>query len=329
MVENAAMKAFFTSAYPEERTAVDWLKESAKIDPFGVHSLANTPEEADIVVFAETHPAQDLYLLRARFHPLYRKFRARAFVYHDWYVVLPIYAGLFPNQSRTRAPFPCASFHYLARRCENDAIAFDSSTERPYLFSFVGSSRTASLRREVFSLNHPRAFLKDTGEARAWNMNRAQKENYEGDYAKVMAQSKFVLCPRGLGPASYRLFETMEMGRAPVIISDDWQFPVGPNWNEFSFQVPESDIAKIPEILEQNEARALEMGWAARRAWEEWCSQRVSFHRVVEACAALQSKRSWPQEALCQLALLGLLWPSHLRNLIRNARHRFRKPQRS
>lgn len=319
------MKIFLTSAYPEERNAIAWLKESAALDPFKVHSLASSPDEADIVLFAETHPAHDIYLLRARFSPLFRKFRAKTFIYQDWYLALPLSAGVYTGYEKWPVNFPCASIHYLARRCENDAVAFNESTERPYLFSFVGSSRTAEMRKRILELKHARAFMRDTGEARAWNMTKAQKDVYEGDYAKVMAQSAFVLCPRGLGPGSYRLFEAMEMGRAPVIISDNWEFPRGPKWEEFSLTVKEQDIAKIPSILEAAEPRALEMGWAARRNWEEWCSQKVSFHRVAEACAAIQRMRTPWQDLLCGAMYLSLLWPPHLRNLLRCARHRFRK----
>ncbi len=93
------MKVFFTTAYPEERTAVAWLKASAAMDPFGVHAVVDSPEAADLVVFAETHPANDLYLLRARFHPLFRRFRRKAFVYHDWYIALPLSAGSCPSVS--------------------------------------------------------------------------------------------------------------------------------------------------------------------------------------------------------------------------------------
>lgn len=302
-----------------------WLKDSAAMDPFGKHAICNSPEEADIVLFAETHPANDIYLFRARFHPLFRKFRRKAFIYQDWYLALPLSAGIFTGYEKHALPFPCASIHYLARRCENDAVAFDGSTERPHLFSFVGSSRTAPLRKDILALKHPRAVLRDTGEARAWNMTKAEKQVYEGEYAKVMAQSLFVLCPRGLGPGSYRLYEAMEMGRAPVIISDRWEFPKGPNWEDFSIAMKERDLARIPEVLERAEGRAIEMGWAARKAWEEWCSQKVSFHRVAESCAAIQRKRAFVQEALCWGAHLALLWPSHLKNVIRCARRKFRK----
>jgi hypothetical protein len=138
-----------------------------------------------------------------------------------------------------------------------------------------------------------------------------------------MGESVFVLCPRGLGPASYRLFEAMEMGRAPVVISDAYQFPEGPEWNEFSIIVPECDIEKIPTILEAHESRAIEMGWSARKAWENWCSQKVSFHRVAESCAAIQQRRTRASDFLCDAMLLGLLRPKHLINLLRNMRHRF------
>jgi len=46
-------------------------------------------------------------------------------------------------------------------------------------------------------------------------------QSYKQNYARLIANSKFVLCPQGVGPSSLRLFETLLMGRAPVIISDE------------------------------------------------------------------------------------------------------------
>jgi hypothetical protein len=36
------------------------------------------------------------------------------------------------------------------------------------------------------------------------------------------AESILDRCPAGIGPATYRLFEAMELGRVPVILSDEW-----------------------------------------------------------------------------------------------------------
>ena len=67
------------------------------------------------------------------------------------------------------------------------------------------------------------------------------------------------------------------MGRACVILSDDWHPNDGVNWNSFSITVAERDASRIPEILDRNAHRAAEMGARARRVWEEQFSEQSRF----------------------------------------------------
>jgi hypothetical protein len=80
----------------------------------------------------------------------------------------------------------------------------------------------------------------------------------------------------------------MKMGRACVIISDDWQPNEHVPWSEFSIRVAERDVPRIPEILEREAHRAADMGSRARFAWEEHFSERVRFHRIVELCLEIR-----------------------------------------
>jgi len=69
------------------------------------------------------------------------------------------------------------------------------------------------------------------------------RDLFTKEYAKAILNSQFVLCPAGWGPATYRLFETMEMGRVPVTLSDEWVPPPGPRWDEFSIALAMSNPA--------------------------------------------------------------------------------------
>jgi Exostosin family len=101
--------------------------------------------------------------------------------------------------------------------------------------------------------------------------NRANSEgNLEAlelllrQFIGLCQRSKFVLCPRGVGVSSMRLFESMAMARSPVILSDEWvPLPTIP-WEQFSIRVAESDWAKIPEILKNHEQNAEEFGLRAK-----------------------------------------------------------------
>jgi hypothetical protein len=94
-----------------------------------------------------------------------------------------------------------------------------------------------------------------------------------------------------LGAGSVRLSESMKMGRACVILADDWRRQEEIDWDSFSITVPENEVHRLPEILERNACRAGEMGEAARREWEKWFSERVRFHWAVEACLDIERHR--------------------------------------
>ncbi|MDQ2919268.1 MAG: glycosyltransferase family 47 protein, partial [Verrucomicrobiota bacterium] len=127
----------------------------------------------------------------------------------------------------------------------------------------------------------------------------------------------FVLCPRGVGASTIRLFETMRMGRVPVILSDEWVPPVGPLWEKFSVRVAEKDFAQVPRLLEEREHMAVPMGQLARREWEEWFSPEVAFHRVVDYCLAIKEGRRWPEALARWPVYLQLARPFHFRRLLR------------
>ena len=80
------------------------------------------------------------------------------------------------------------------------------------------------------------------------------------EYADAMANARFSLCPRGICAGSIRLFESMKMGRACVIISDAWQPNDGVDWDSFLLRVPEAEVHRLPAILEEHADRAAEMG---------------------------------------------------------------------
>jgi len=116
------------------------------------------------------------------------------------------------------------------------------------------------------------------------------------------------------------------MGRVPVIISDDWVEPNGPNWEGFSIRVAEREIADIPRLLEAREPDALAMGNLAREEWQRWFSDEVAFHRVVDWCLQIRDRRRLP-EMIARLPLyFQLLRPFHLKWALRSLLRKQRSP---
>ena len=318
-------RVFLLSATPEDdRTDFNLaplrdLRKSAQLDRFGVHFLVDGPESADVIIFAEFYGA-GWYFERVRGHALVRKHREKCFLFCANPFVIPYLPGVYAGvEKRWASPRTRPGF-YLGRT-KNDFTTFSPPAhDLPYLFSFMGSVRNAPVRRGLATLKHERGFFQNTTEEfdRILDLKMGERErlDYDRRYAEVAKASKFVLCPRGLSASSIRLFETMRMGRAPVILSDDWVPPAGPCWEKFSIRIREKDFAEIPRLLEEREAEAVAMGELARKEWEEWFSDEVLFHRLVELCLDIKKKRKLPESLARWPVYLQRLQPFHLRRLL-------------
>jgi hypothetical protein len=295
------------------------LQESAQLDRFKIHSLTPDPEGADLIVFAEAYGA-GWHFEQVRRHSYVRKHREKCFVFCSNPFVIPFLPGVFSSvgkrwsSARTRPGF------YLGLPQNEFTTYTPPAHDLPYLFSFMGSIRNAPVRSNLARLRHERGFFQNTSEEFSRILHRKmdarERRDYYRRYAEITKVSKFVLCPRGLSVSSIRLFETMRMGRVPVILSDEWIEPVGPCWKKFAVRIRERDFAQIPRILEEREAEAVEMGELARKQWEEWFSDDVAFHRVVELCLQIKKQRRIPERLARWPVYLQYLRPFHLRRVL-------------
>lgn len=296
------------------------LKESAERSRFKSHTLTSNPQEADLILFAELHGAGPYFELIRR-HPLVRKYREKCFLFCSNFFVIPFLPGVYASIEKRWCSRRTRSGFYLGVS-ENEFVQFTPpASDLPYLYSFVGSIGNAAVRRDLATLVDPRFFFQDTSAHydRILYGERKPEEvkAFWRRYAETMQASKFVLCPRGLGPGTVRLFDTMRMGRVPVILSDDWVEPAGPRWNTFSIRIPEKEFARIPALLAAREADAVSMGQLAREQWEEWFSEDVCFHRVVEWCLQIKSGRRVPEKLASLIQYIHFLRPFHFRHLLR------------
>ena len=305
------------------RGALRRLERSAEIDIFHRHSVTNDPSVAEIILFAELHGA-GAYFERVRRHPYVKAYRDKCFVFCPNDFILPLLPGVYACIERRWASRRTCSGFYLGV-WENKFIAFlPPSDGLPYLYSFIGSINTAPVRRRLAALPHTRAFFRDVSaeysRALYGTMSTEEMRNYRRRYVEITQASKFILCPRGLGVSSVRLFDTMQMGRVPVILSDDWVEPPGPDWSQFSLRVRERDYARVPALLNEHESRAVEMGLLARAAWEKWFSDEVAFHRAVESCLSIRRRRRIPESWARLPVYLQFLRPFHFRHWLRTRR---------
>jgi hypothetical protein len=258
----------------------------AKLDRFGEHTLSSDPVEADLILFAESsHYNDDPSLSTVRRHEFVGKFRNKAFIYNEQDIPHDALPGLYVsmprrwfNHSRQR------SFPYLT--VINPFVSRIGVTEvspaPDFLFSFVGQAES-KLRKSLFRLHGGDCLLEDTTHIDIFNKSDETIQAAKLRYADILFRSKFVLCPRGGGSSSFRLYETMEAGRVPVVISDQWVEPQGPDWQQAVIRVPERSVESIPNLLREYEADWEIRAKAARIAWLEYFSPQVLFHRAVES----------------------------------------------
>lgn len=276
------------------RLELKFLLDSAERDRVGTHSLSDIPDGADIIIFVEREKAAGAQLEKVCAHPLYKRYPNKCYVVNPRYKGVPVLPGIYASiRESWYDPSRIRSSHYLEVREDEYFRDKGSIPDDAYLYSFRGKLGTAPIRQRLAELSHPCGTVQDTtdqGVTSMMKMKAREKklQSYKQNYARLIANSKFVLCPRGTGPSSLRLFETLLMGRVPVIISDEWVPPEGPDWDAFSIRVEESRIGAIPALLEQHEEYAEEMGRRARQVWDTWFAPSITFHRIVEWCRAIR-----------------------------------------
>lgn len=282
------------------------------LDVFQRHRVVDDPSAADLILFVETSIHGGKYFEHVRSHETFKRHRERSYIYCATDKIVPLVPGVFVSiEARWNWQSWVRAGHYLSVKPRDGVDEILASGPPDLLFSFVGSSRTHRVRRAVLALQHPDGEIVDTSKRTAPETAGVDDRARWNSFAAGIRKSAFVLCPRGGGTATFRLFETMMLGRVPVIISDQWVPPIGPAWDRCSIRVPERQVHTIPSLLEQHRDMALSMGDAARDAWLEWFSPQVSFHRVVESSLAVHDVRSRRDGARRFVPWTQMLRPYH------------------
>jgi hypothetical protein len=244
--------------------------------------LANDSENADFILFVES---SEPYLGDVYRSPIFNRHHHRSFVYNSNDDVVPVLPGMYTGiVSPARLP-DLQLAAYFIRSFDNRALGprFDDAKRPTRLFSFVGNAKFApEVRRRILALQHPDAVLLDR--------SSGVRDN-DLDYVGMLRDSLFVLCPKSLQPATWRIYETMMAARVPVIIADEWAPPRDIDWTSFSLRVSERDIESVPSVCAANVSRAQEMGLRARQEWETHCSLESAFGWVGRRLRELREAR--------------------------------------
>ena len=283
---------------------VGTLEQLNASDQLGEHELVEDPATSDLILFCQCHMLpRDWRLTTIREHPLAKKYRDRVLIYDErdrpWCAFPGIYVSM---PARSFDPRFQRSWGYFPPTDVAEPL------EAPdLLFSFIASP-SSRCRRALFELRHPDAVIEKVRGFTFYDPGSPDFERRRQRFRSIMKRSRFVLCPRGRGTSSIRLYEALAHGCVPVIISDDWVAPDGPDWESFSIRWPESDAAGIVKMLEERDAEWPQMSRMALSAYQAFFAPSVAFHQIVERCSELltsDAARYFPREGIRNRAFLA------------------------
>ena len=263
------------------------------------HRISDDPASADIIIYPDCHLHQDDWRLkRLASSSEARAFPSKIYVYDErdrpWCRYPGIYVSMPGNSFHHR--WQVAGAYYGGSA--NPALNSDRSPS--LLFSFVGSP-SATCRNEIYNLRHRRGHIQRVTGFVFYDPSSQDFEVRRRAYSEILVDSKFVLCPRGVGTSSIRLYECLAAGRVPVIIADQWVAPMGPKWTEFSIVWPEGRVSELPRYLEAREQDFETMSSVAQSAYEDWFApDRVLSWQLnqLEERIVWRSRASFPSRGL-------------------------------
>lgn len=132
-----------------------------------------------------------------------------------------------------------------------------SPGERPLLYSFCGTTTYDSV---------PTDHIRGHGRASAWEhlISSNHRDVFVGSPSDAQTRfglatplrtlptmSRFTLCPAGWSRWSFRIFEALEAGSIPVILSDYSVMPFADqlDWDAFSLYLPEDALEDIDDVI--------------------------------------------------------------------------------
>jgi hypothetical protein len=147
-----------------------------------------------------------------------------------------------------------------------------------YMCSFVGYSGSSLLREKLlFSVAAERRLRLQLYLTQLFHGHQQQDvvSDNRVRYVESLRSSLTVLCPRGAGLNSVRFFETLSMGRIPILVGDDCMLPAAfiIPYEDFIFRIPESDAERAGALIYewlalQSPDQLMKRCITARTVWE-------------------------------------------------------------
>lgn len=266
------------------------FKSSSCVDKF---KLSSSAESADLILFMETpnwKPRSHIENLCKE--PLLQRYAHKLLTYNYQDGFAGFLDGIYVMtdkkrfvQGRHKSWSTLWPHNELIYTIDDNEIE-NSSVD--HLCSFRGSI-SSTLRKQI--ANH----LQEK-QIPGFSFNTVNKwYDHQNDekllYIREILQSRFVLCPRGITPYTPRFFETMALGRVPVLLADNWVPPENLDIDSVAIRIHERDFSHLEDIIRSKEDDAIEMGHNGRKYWKTYFSKNIRLESLLDVAVSCLEDR--------------------------------------
>jgi hypothetical protein len=276
------------------------------------------PLDADLIVFIDEVGRRDHFYREMRESSLTRTKPNNCFIFTTHDHVIPFFPGVYASVSSTSIDSSRQAAGFFLETEFNPDLTPDRTISTDILASYVGRNNHKPYREALTRIRHPDFFVRDTfsGVGDPLLKFGFSCESPASLFRESVERSLFVLCPRGYGVSSIRLFETMMMGRVPVIISDLWMPPTGIDWTRISVRIKEANVESLPRILSDAKGAAVEMGAEARLVWQRNFARQSGLRRILRDCLKIYNSPRKSEVVSRRMALFHCFKPYHFKRLV-------------
>ncbi|GEM_PF-6148003 len=293
------IKLHFLSLFEKGRSEVAFYNRVCTQHGGNYTLIVEDPREADYVILLGLQD-QGNFTPDTFEHEIFAKYPTKCIVISECDEPVELWPGLYTSGRRDGVPSGYIEgwfYPFHDNAFPNIALANrpPTASEKKYIASFIGT-RSHILRNKISRLyrKNPDIFLKIETSYRHFDHDFEKSSEAQSRYADIMCASHFSLCPRGKGLSSMRIFESMRMGVAPVILSDNWIPSSLVEWEHCSLRIRERELKNLHSILVRNLDRSKELGEAARHAYENCFAQANIPRQLTRALP----KVSWKGKSL-------------------------------
>jgi hypothetical protein len=304
------MKIFFAhkqdSELADERSLSLQRTKEALLKHDDVEEVCN-PEQAEAILIQEQNSFKNFrYVNDLLNDPLISKYADRIYTINDddcatgllrgIYTSLPAYR--FDKELHVAVPY---------MQFPNEQVFMAQEDLEPTLLaSWRGNTKSNGLRLKLIDAlkGQPGILIQKT---ESW-LNH--KEDEKVGYVNLIRNARFSICPAGWAPVSFRIYESMALGRCPVILADSFVPPEGPDWNSFALFFPEKKIRELHAFLTNNEDTYARLGMIAQKSWETYFSTAQIGDYYASALLSLMRSRqnTTNEEAFKRWKSIRLHW---------------------